>query len=172
MTRSKQSSRSIRASSDDHEKNFNEDDRKQLYEINDIVKTMVEEIKMLKTQLERSNSKVKRLEIENAQLKQTANLTLYKLDSLERYGRRENLKIHNVPENKETICKVVIFRELTDWAKRDLTRRNHARSIIVRFVSYKKRNEILFAKSKLKNSQEFSNAFISEDLTPLRSKLL
>ena len=40
------------------------------------------------------------------------------------------------------------------------------RSIIVRFVSYKKRNKILFTKSKLKNSQEFSNAFISEDLTP------
>ena len=38
MTRSKQSSKSIRASSDDHEKSFNEDDRKQLYEINDIVK--------------------------------------------------------------------------------------------------------------------------------------
>ena len=54
---------------------------------------------MLKTQLERSNSKVKRLEIENA----PANLTLYKLDSLEQCGRRENLRIHNVPENKETI---------------------------------------------------------------------
>ena len=66
MTPSKQSSRSIRASRDDNEKSFNKDDRKQLYEINDIVKTMVEEIKMLKTQLERSNSKVKRLEIENA----------------------------------------------------------------------------------------------------------
>ena len=82
MTRSKQSSKSIRPTSDDHEKSFNEDDRKQLYEINDVVKTMVKEIKMLKTQLERSNSKVKRLEIENAQLKQTANLTL---DSLEQY---------------------------------------------------------------------------------------
>ena len=28
---------------------------------------------------------------------------MYKLDSLEQYGRRENLKIHSVPENKETI---------------------------------------------------------------------
>ena len=87
--RSKQISKSTRASSDDYDKSFNEDDRKQLYEINDIVKTLVEEIKMLKTQLESSSSKVKRLEIENAQLKQTANLTLYKLDSLEQYGRRE-----------------------------------------------------------------------------------
>ena len=58
---------------------------------------------MLKTHLESSNSKVKRLEIENDQLKQTVNLTLYKLDSLKQYGCRENLRIHNVQENKETI---------------------------------------------------------------------
>ena len=58
---------------------------------------------MLKTQLERSNSKVKHLKIENAQLKQTANLTWYKLDSLEQYGRHENLRIHNVPDNKEPL---------------------------------------------------------------------
>ena len=42
----------------------------------------------------------------------------------------------------------------------------------MRFVSYNKRNEISLAKSKLKISQEFSNAFTSKDLTPLRSKLL
>ena len=47
---------------------------------------------MLKTHLESSNSKVKRLEIENDQLKQTVNLTLYKLDSLKQYGCRENLE--------------------------------------------------------------------------------
>ena len=46
------------------------------------------------------------------------------------------------------------------------------RPVIAQFVLFKKRNEILFAKSKLKNSAEFQNVFISEDLTPLRSKLL
>ena len=44
--------------------------------------------------------------------------------------------------------------------------------MIVRFVSYQKRNEFLFGKSKLKKSMHFGNAFITEDLTPLRSKLL
>ena len=63
MTRSKQISKSTRASSDDYEKSFNEDDKKQLYEINDIVKTLVEKIKMLKTQLESNKLKVKRLEL-------------------------------------------------------------------------------------------------------------
>ena len=38
MMHSKQSNKSIRASSDDHENSFNENDGKQLYEINDIVK--------------------------------------------------------------------------------------------------------------------------------------
>ena len=46
------------------------------------------------------------------------------------------------------------------------------RPVIVRFVSYQKRNEFLFEKSKLKKSMHFGNAFITEDLTPLRSKLL
>ena len=147
---------------------------------------MVEEIKMLKTQLERSNSKVKHLEIKNAQLMQTANLILYKLVSLEQYGRRENLRIHNVPENKETIDdreKILKVAKClnVNLQSSDIQRAHRLgkkrlnsekpRFIIVRFVSYKKRNEILFAKSKLKNSQEFSNAFISEDLTPLKSKL-
>ena len=46
--------------------------------------------------------------------------------------------------------------------------------IIVRFVKYKHQNDILFSKSKLKNCNngKFNNAFITEDLTPLRSKLL
>ena len=46
------------------------------------------------------------------------------------------------------------------------------RPVLVRFVSYQKRNEFLFEKSKLKKSMHFSNAFMTEDLTPLRSKLL
>ena len=46
------------------------------------------------------------------------------------------------------------------------------RPVIVRFVSYQKRNKFLFEKSKLKKSMHFGNAFIAEDLTPLRSKLL
>ena len=41
--------------------------------------------------------------------------------------------------------------------------------MIVRFISYKMRNEFLYSTSKLKNSEEFSQA--SEDLTPLRIQL-
>ena len=45
------------------------------------------------------------------------------------------------------------------------------RQLIVRFTSYKKQKKFLQKKSKLKRSQNFCNAFITEDLTPLRSKL-
>ena len=48
------------------------------------------------------------------------------------------------------------------------------RPIIARFVKYKHGNDVLFSKSKLKecNDEKFENAFITEDLTPLCSKLL
>ena len=47
------------------------------------------------------------------------------------------------------------------------------RPIIVRFVSYKKRNELFYKKSELKKSEDCkNNAFVVEDITPLRQKLL
>ena len=48
------------------------------------------------------------------------------------------------------------------------------RPIIAKFLKYKHRNDILFSKSKLKdcNSDKFKKAFITEDLTQFRSKLV
>ena len=62
--------------------NFNKNDRKRLYEINDTVKLLVEEVKFLKTEIERTNRKAKRLEIENERLKKSVNLSLFKIDAL------------------------------------------------------------------------------------------
>ena len=45
------------------------------------------------------------------------------------------------------------------------------RPSIAHFISYKKRNQFLYSKSKLKENGEFNNAYITEDLTALRSKL-
>ena len=44
-------------------------------------------------------------------------------------------------------------------------------SVIVRFLSYKKRCEFLYPKSKLKEADTLNDIFITEDLTPLRIKL-
>ena len=46
------------------------------------------------------------------------------------------------------------------------------RQIIVRFASYKKRNEFIRKKSVLKSKANLKHQFITEDLTQLRSKLL
>ena len=46
------------------------------------------------------------------------------------------------------------------------------RPIIARFVSYKKTNEFLTNKRKLKNIEVRQHVFVCEDLTPLRYKLL
>ena len=41
------------------------------------------------------------------------------------------------------------------------------RPIIARFVSYKKRNELLTNKRELKNTERRQHVFVCEDLTPL-----
>ena len=46
------------------------------------------------------------------------------------------------------------------------------RPIIARFISYKKRNEFIFAKAKLKNSELFPGVYLKKDLTPLRKRLV
>ena len=107
----------------------------------------------------------------------------------EQYGRLENIRICNVAKSTtvkddgEDILFKVADALKVELAKYDIQRvhridvkktfRNaKPRPVIVRFVSYQKRNEFLFEKSKLKKSMHFSNAFITEDSTPLRSKLL
>ena len=190
MTRSKQNFKQTKCNSNENSDNsFNEEDRRYLHEINETVKMLVEEIKILKTELESSNCKIKRLETENWRLKQSTNRTLFKLDALDQYGRRENLRIHGVPETTnnfddgEEVVKRIAETLNVNLQSYDVQRAHRLgkrisinggkpRPIIARFVSYKKRNEILFAKAKLKNSETYSNVFISEDLTPLRSKLL
>ena len=77
---------------------FSDKDRQQLQEINETVKLLKDELQSLKSELAESKSLVNAVKAENAQLKQALNLTNFKLDNLEQYGRRENLRIHNIPE--------------------------------------------------------------------------
>lgn len=46
------------------------------------------------------------------------------------------------------------------------------RKIICRFKSYKLRQKIIFSKKQLKSHTQYGESFITEDLTPFRSKLL
>ena len=115
MTRYKQNSKNEKSCSEENvDSAFTKEDRKQLHEINDLIKTLVQEVKTLKEDLKVSNLKVKNREIENARLKRATNLTLFKLDALEQYGRRENLRIYGVPEtnnnNDDGELRIAILR--------------------------------------------------------------
>ena len=170
------------------ETTFNEEDRQNLKEINRNMKELLQEIHELKEELAESKAEIKRMKIENSQLKQAANINIRKVDEMEQYGRRENIRIHGVPEiigNRDDGEKVAleIAEKLNIKLKTDDIQRAHRlgwrkrtmqkpRPIIVRFISYKKRNEFMFAKSRLKEIENYTNCFITEDLTPLRSKLL
>ena len=112
------------------------------------------------------------------------------IDNLQQYSRRENISIYGIPEPKdkkddgeevvvELAEKLGITLESYDIQRahrlgRMRSPRAKSCPIISRFVKYKHRNDILFSKLKLKecNDEKFKNAFITEDLTALRSKLL
>ena len=66
-------------------------------EIYNTVKFLKDEIHCLKKELEASNSNLAVVKAENERLKQAFTLTNFKVDSLEHYGRRENLRFHNIP---------------------------------------------------------------------------
>jgi len=174
----------------DKNKTFNENDRKQLNEINLSVKRLLNEVNDLRQELKESKYEIKLVKIENERLKQALNLNIVNLDALEQYNRRENIRIHGVTENEmnraddgEQVAFQVADALGIELEKDDIQRahrlgkrRKNARAkprpVIVRFVSYKKRNQFLKAKSNLKEIENLSDAFITEDLTPLRAKLL
>ena len=163
---------------------FNENDRRQIGEIGESIRELIKEVvRELKQELKETKAELKTVKIENERLKQAVNLQVFKLDELDQYGRRENIRIQGVPEsfdNKHDGESVVlnIANELNIKIKTDDIQRAHRlgrigpnaskpRPVIVRIISYKMRNEFLYSKSKLKNSEEFSQAFI----TPLRLQL-
>ena len=108
-------------------------------------------------------------------------LNIFKLDDLEQNGWRENLRIHSVVESserkddRENIVLAVAEELNVEIRNYDVQRAHRLgmrksspnaehRPIIVRFESYKKRNEILFAKAKSRDSTAFQSAFITEDI--------
>ena len=102
--------------------NFNENDRKRLYEINNTVKLLVEEVKSLKTEIERTNRKAKRLEIENERLKKSVNLSLFKIDALELWRAILIVMFYigniTLPRNVTTLCEHVLYSKYNELRSR------------------------------------------------------
>ena len=161
------------------------EDRQQLEEINSSFKKLLQEVANLKNDFAIYKQKLRKAEVVNERLRQQLNLSLYKTDALEQYGRRENLRIYNVSETNSNIddeeMALHIAKEmnisLTDMevqrAHRLSQKRNgKSRPIIVKFMCYKKRSQFISSKKKLKDSARFSNVYVAEDLASLRAKLL
>ena len=143
----------------------------------------------VKDELEKNRAELRQTKAENKALKSTVNsrqatnIYAYKLDDLEMYGRRENLRILGIAEapassrndGQENVMKLATELEINLQA-RDLQRAHHLKKkkvsgaakthpIIVRFMSYKKRQEFMFAKAKLRDMKGYAGVFIAEDLT-------
>ena len=90
-----------RANRNELSSGFNEEDKQQHTEINVTIKKLVEEVEYLKEEVEENKLKYEEIKTENEKLKQIVNTTFFKVDELEQYGRRENIRILGVAERTD-----------------------------------------------------------------------
>ena len=118
-------------------------------------------------------------------------------DDLEQYTRKHSLEIHGIPENLYTSTDDVVInlgerlgvpiaKEEIDISHKLYNGKNHPKSIIVKFISYKKKAQLYRKRTELKNvkiSDLFSTLsiadvaqstriFINENLTRYRRKIM
>ena len=110
-------------------------------------------------------------------------LMRYENDRLEQFSRRETIKVVGLKEEEgeDTEQKVLeIFKAVgADITPADVSvvhrtgdRKRKGRPILVRFVSRKKRKEVMKKKKILKDKREYAGVYVFDDLTTLRAKML
>ena len=110
-------------------------------------------------------------------------LMRYENDRLEQYSRRETVKVVGLKEEEgeDTEQKVLgVFKAVgADITPADVSvvhgtgdRKRKGRPILVRFVSRKKRKEVMQKKKVLKDKPEYAGVYVFDDLTTLRAKML
>ncbi|KAK3907904.1 Protein unc-13-like protein C [Frankliniella fusca] len=130
---------------------------------------LTKEISDLKIELKAKDDKIRQLE----------SFVETKLDELEQYGRRNNLRIFGVPERAEedtdsivvdvaSKMGIVLDPSLIDRSHRVGNRDSQQRPIIVKFVGYGPRGKMFGAKKELKHTK----ITVREDLTVRRLKIL
>lgn len=108
-------------------------------------------------------------------------------DRLQQYTRRESVRIFGVKQsNQETaedvetkVVKVmkdagveVVPEDIAACHRAGKAKSGGVRPILVKFVSRRKRRELMLAKKTLRGKEGYDHVFVGDDLTPLRSRLL
>ena len=110
-------------------------------------------------------------------------LMRYENHRLEQYSRRETVKVVGLEEEGRTPSRRYwVFSKLlvqTDITPADVSvvhqtgdRKRKGRPILVRFLSRKKRKEVMQKKKVLKDKREYAGVYVFDDLTTLRAKML
>ena len=174
---------------------FSDDDRKKLEAVFDRVKTMSDSQgkynSLLTKAFEIINKQAKLISDLNSQI----NMTNYRIDTQNQYGRKESLKVLNLDPalHGTDPVKIImeIVEEIEDKAKdrdgndvkinmcEEHIQRCHflgekKNKVICKFIPYRIRMKILLNKKVINGAREgkFKNVFITEDLTPMRSRLV
>ena len=133
------------------------------------------------------SDKIRILSDENAQLKRRVEELEMKVDRADQYSRRNCLRVAGIPETEgESVDEKVL--EMATAVEADISindiDRSHRlgklrrtseqsakpRDIIIKFTSYRARQELLKNKSKLR-SKGFNNVYVNENLTALRDNI-
>ncbi|KAL8561664.1 hypothetical protein ACOMHN_001396 [Nucella lapillus] len=144
----------------------------------EITKTMKETLSMHLQQAKATSS-------ERRLLSAVTTLT-YENDRLQQYSRRESIRIHGIKtatgETAESVEKkaLEVFTAVgADVKPEDLAAVHRAgkekkgsRPILVKFVSRRKRREVMERKKVLREKEEHCGTYLNDDLTPLRARLL
>ena len=76
-------------------------DRSKLNQIFNQVASLRAEILNLQNELKGSKNQIQQLKIESQKLKQAVNLNTFELDDLQQHTRRENVRVHGIPESTD-----------------------------------------------------------------------
>lgn len=148
--------------------------------LNDIIEQHEGRLHDVEVKMEKKEKKLEELQREIAGKENRIAKLESAANDLQQYSRRSSLRIFGVKEepNEDTdqiVCDIATKKLGVPLSRDDIDRSHrtgkrdgkHPRSIIAKFCTYRKRNEIIKARKKLKKT----GITIQEDLTPLNTKL-
>ena len=109
---------------------------------------------------------------------------VFDVDRLAQYSRRENVRLHGVPEtageNTDDVVIGIAHDMGVDISSKDISvshrlpksRTMKERPIIVKFVGRNTKTALMMNKKTLRTIHRYRHIYINDDLTPLRSRML